>query len=314
MTQPKPVYSLADLQALATEDPPLSPPARLAVIGHPVAHSRSPEMHNAALRAAGINAQYIRVDLTEEELPEALNTFASLGFIGVNVTIPHKGAVIPLVHQVDPLAARIGSVNTIVFDHDRGQRLGFNSDAPGFRQAIREVFSVDLHDLRVLLLGAGGGAGRAAAIQCATDRCDRLVLVNRTFDKANALAEELCSDFGPSRFAGPLARLEAIPWDTDALTKALDHVDLIVNCTNLGMKLTDPPLLSPVQLQPHHLVYDMVYSPPRTRLIDSAEAAGARAANGLSMLVWQGAIAFEYWFNRQPDVFAMKSGLAAPPH
>jgi len=262
MASLRPVYTLADLQALATEDPPLQPSAKLAVIGHPVAHSRSPEMHNAALRAAGIDAQYIRVDLTDEELPEALTTFATLGFVGINVTIPHKGAVIPLLHQIDPLAVRIGSVNTIVFDHDQGQRLGFNSDAPGFRQAIREVFSVDLHDLRVLLLGAGGGAGRAAAIQCATDRCDRLVLVNRTLDKAVALATELQSDFGSTRFAGPLARLEAIPWEPDTLSKALDSVDLIVNCTNIGMKPTDPALLSPAQIQPHHLVYDMIYSLP----------------------------------------------------
>ncbi|MBU6301319.1 MAG: shikimate dehydrogenase [Verrucomicrobia bacterium] len=311
MTPPKPVYSLADLAALPAD--PLVPPAALAVIGHPVAHSRSPGMHNAALRAAGISMQYIRVDLTEDQLAQGLQTLAGLGFLGANVTIPHKGAVIPLLDQVDPLAARIGSVNTIVFDRDQGAKLGFNSDAPGFRQAIREVFSVDLRDLRVLLLGAGGGAGRAAAIQCGADRCDRLVLVNRSFEKADALLHELRADFGDHRFAGPQPRLEAIPWETDRITKALDHVDLIVNCTNLGMKLTDPPLLTPAQIQPHHLVYDMVYAPPRTRLIEAAETAGARAANGLSMLIWQGAISFEYWFNRQPDIAAMKSGLVPSP-
>ncbi|RFC47183.1 MAG: shikimate dehydrogenase [Verrucomicrobia bacterium] len=307
MTPPKSVYTLEDLESLG--QPPLDPPAKLAVIGHPVAHSRSPGMHNAALRAAKIPVQYIRVDLTEEQLPEALQTFSRLGFLGVNVTIPHKGAVLPLLDQVDPLAARIGAVNTIVFDPDQGTKLGFNSDAPGFRQAIREVFAVDLRDLRVLLLGAGGGAGRAAAIQCGADRCDRLVLVNRSFEKAQALVNELRPEFGGTRFASPLARLEAIPWETDPLNKALDHVDLIVNCTNLGMKLTDPPLLTPAQIQPHHLVYDMVYAPPRTRLIEAAETAGARAANGLSMLIWQGAISFEYWFNRAPDIAAMKNGL-----
>jgi shikimate dehydrogenase len=307
MSTPKAVYSLEDLESLAQS--PLDPPAKLAVIGHPVAHSRSPDMHNAALRAAAIDAQYIRVDLTEDELPQGLQTFASLGFTGVNVTIPHKGAVIPLLDQVDPLAARIGSVNTIVFDHEQGTKAGFNSDAPGFRQAIREEFAVDLQDLRVLLLGAGGGAGRAAAIQCANDRCDRLVLVNRTIEKAEALVKELQPDFGPRRLAGPLARLEAIPWEPDVLSRALDHIDLIVNCTNIGMKAADPALLTASQLQPHHLVYDMIYAPPRTRLMEAAEAAGARAANGLSMLIWQGAISFEYWFNRRPAIEAMKRGL-----
>jgi len=305
MSAPKPVYTLADLQSFDPAE--LRPPARLAVIGHPVAHSRSPGMHNAALRAAGIDAQYIRVDLTETELPEGLDWFAGHGFAGVNVTIPHKGAVLPLMDEVDPLAARIGSVNTVVFDRDSGTRLGFNSDAPGLRQAIREVFSVDLHDLRILLLGAGGGAGRAAAIQCATDRCERLVLVNRTFDKAAALAAELSSDVAPGR-------IEAIPWEAATLSKALDHIDLIVNCTNLGMKITDPPLLTPEQIQPHQLVYDMVYAPPRTQLIETAEAAGARAANGLSMLIWQGAVSFEYWFKLEPDITAMKNGLSVPLH
>jgi len=311
MNDPKPVHTLADLRAWETTPPDLTPRPRLAVIGHPVAHSRSPQMHDAALRAAGIDARYIRVDLTEEELRPGLEILARLGFIGVNVTIPHKSAVLALMDQVDPLAARIGAVNTVVFDPDQGERLGFNSDAPGFRQAIREEFAVDLRDLRVLILGAGGGAGRAAAMQCALDRCERLVLVNRTLEKAQALEQELKGDFAANRFAGPLARLETVPWEPAALSKALDHVDLVVNGTNLGMKLTDASLLDASQIQPHHLVYDMVYSPPRTRLLQAAEAAGARGANGLSMLVWQGAVSFQYWFNLQPDVAAMKAALNA---
>jgi shikimate dehydrogenase len=311
MNDPRPVHTLADLRAWESAPPAWSPPPRLAVIGHPVAHSRSPQMHDAALRAAGIDASYIRVDLTEEELRPGLETLGRLGFLGVNVTIPHKTAILSLMDQVDPLAARIGAVNTVVFDPDQGQRLGFNTDAPGFRQAIREEFAVDLRDLRVLLLGAGGGAGRAAAMQCALDRCERLVLVNRTPEKARALAGELQADFAADRLAGPQARLEVVPWEGAALAKALDHVDLVVNCTSLGMKLTDPPLLDVSQIQPHHLVYDMVYAPPRTRLLQAAETAGARGANGLSMLVWQGAVSFQLWFNLQPDIAAMKAGLNA---
>lgn len=305
----KSVYTLEDLANWPAATAGLTPPPRLAVIGDPVAHSASPAMHNPALKQLNIDAQYVRVHVKPEELPRALDLFQENQFIGINVTIPHKTEVAKLLDEVDPLAERIGAVNTVLFED--GRKLGFNSDAPGFRQAIREEFFVDLRDLRILIIGAGGGAGRAVAIQCAADHCERLVLLNRTEEKLLPLLDELKSDFASDRLEGPSARLQTVNWDRNLLQEQLDQVDLIVNATNLGMKRGDPEVLPAALLQPHHLVYDMVYSPPVTRLMESARAAGGRSANGLSMLLWQGAISFEYWFNRSAPVSVMRDGLRA---
>jgi shikimate dehydrogenase len=306
--EPKPVYDFSDLKNWAEATAGLLPPARLSVFGDPVAHSLSPQMHNPGLSAARIDAQYVRLHIRPEELGDAFRALPEAGFIGTNVTIPHKTETLSHMADVTDVARRIGAVNTVLVEDD-GTLVGHNSDGPGFQRAIREEFSVDLSDLRVMILGAGGGAGRAAAVQCALDRCERLVLVNRTLDKARELASELGSFFRSDRLEGPVDRLEVVPWDTDALARQMDHVDLIVNSTSLGMKRTDPQLLHPSLIQPHQMIYDMVYSPARTRLIADAQAEGARAANGLSMLLWQGAISFEFWFNRDAPVAAMRKGL-----
>lgn len=307
MADAKSVYTLADLQNWPSAVEGLNPAPRLAVIGDPVEHSLSPGMHNPALEACGIDARYVRVHLKDEELEEALKLFAERDFIGLNVTIPHKVRIAELMDHLDPLAKRIGAVNTVLFEDQ--QLLGFNSDAPGFQRAIREEFYVDLQDMRILIIGAGGGAGRAVAIQCAEEHCERLLLANRTLEKAEALVEELTPDFSDDRVSAPAERLAAFSTDDPALEEELDQIDLIVNATNLGMKRSDPDPLPRGVLQPHHLVYDMVYSPPTTRLMESARNDGARAANGLSMLLWQGAVSFEYWFNREAPVSAMREGL-----
>tara|TARA_R110002096_G_scaffold147671_18_gene307730 strand:- start:150 stop:1088 length:939 start_codon:yes stop_codon:yes gene_type:complete len=309
MAEAKSVYDLSDLQDWETVTSQLDPPPLLAVIGDPVEHSASPQMHNPALKASGIHAEYVRIHLKPGELPEAVQLFQKHGFLGVNVTIPHKTEIAKLVDRIDPVAERIGAVNTLVFD--AGEIAGFNSDAPGFRQAIRDEFSVDLHDLRIMILGAGGGAGRAVTIQCAIDQCERLVLVNRTVAKAEAIKEEVAADFQGDALIGPVERLEALPWDESLLADQLDHTDLIINATNLGMKRSDQEPLPARLIQPHHLVYDMVYSPPHTRFLDNAQSQGARFANGLSMLLWQGAISYEYWFNRDAPVDIMRKALKA---
>ncbi len=307
-SEPKPVYDFADLKDWSAATAGLEPPARLSVFGDPVAHSLSPQMHNPGLAEAGIDAQYVRLHIRPEELADAYRLLPEAGFLGTNVTIPHKTETLAAMADVTDVARRIGAVNTVLVEED-GTLLGHNSDGPGFQRAIREEFSVDLSDLRILILGAGGGAGRAAAVQCAMDHCERLVLVNRTIEKAQSLKEELAGFFRSDRLEGPVDRLEVIPWDHDALARQMDYVDLIVNGTSLGMKRTDPQLLHPSLIQPHQMVYDMVYSPPRTRLMADAQAEGARAANGLSMLLWQGAISFEFWFNQAAPIDAMRRGL-----
>jgi shikimate dehydrogenase len=303
------VFTFADLKDWSRVTRDLDKPARLSVFGDPVAHSLSPQMHQPALDASDIDASYVRLLIQPDELKEALRLLPQQKFIGTNVTIPHKAAVVSQMHDLTPVARRAGIVNTVLVDEDNGQLIGHSTDGPGFERAIRECFATDLSDLRILILGAGGGAGRAVAVQCAMERCERLVLVNRTAEKAQALAAELDEFFHDARVSGPVDRLEAVPWTEDALAHQMDNIDLIVNATSLGMKRTDDALLPRRLIQPHHLIYDMVYSPPRTRLIADAEDVGARAANGLSMLLWQGALSYEFWFNQSAPIEAMREGL-----
>ena len=287
----------------------LDPPARLSVFGNPVSHSRSPLFQNAALRACEISAQYVKIHVLPDELPAALRALPAAGFLGTNITIPHKAMTLANVDEAEDYARKSGAVNTVVVE---GEKLvGFNTDGPGLLRALREEFYVDLRDLRVMLLGAGGGAGRSIAMQCALESCERLVLVNRTFEKAQILAQELSSYFRSDRLVGPAERLEAIPHEERALREQLAKTDLVINATSIGMKRTDPRLVPAGLLTPNLMVYDTVYATGKTRLIEDAEAAGARAANGLSMLLHQGALAFEIWFGRAAPLEVMRGALKA---
>lgn len=294
------VYTFADLQNWLAATAGETRPIRLSVFGDPVAHSKSPAMHNAALQAGGIDAGYCRLHIRPAELKAALHLLPQLGFIGTNVTIPHKAAVLAAVDEADDYARQSKAVNTVVV---RDQRLiGFNTDGPGFLRAIRADFGAELSDLRVLLLGAGGGAGRAIAVQCAREKCQRLVLANRTVEKAKTLAGELALSFRTSQ-------IEAVPMDTTVLEARMDGIDLIINATSIGMNPSDPPLLAPSMLAPHLMVYDTIYTAELTPLLRAAKEAGARAANGLSMLLHQGALSFEIWFDRPAPLEAMRDAL-----
>lgn len=285
-----PVFTPAQIPDL----PRLSPPARLAVFGDPVAHSRSPQMHNPGLYARGLHAQYIRLHVRPEEFAEAVHACRDAGFIGLNCTIPHKLAALAIANDVDPLARRFGAVNTLTFRNHR--ILGHNTDGPGLQRAVEEEFGHPLASQRVLILGAGGGAGRAAAIQCALAGCTQLTLVNRTREKLDHLARELACYYPADRLF-----LQKEP--------ELGAIDLVINATSVGMTPGDPSLLDPTQIEPRHRIYDMIYSPPETPLLAAARAAGAHAANGLSMLLHQGAAAFELWFGPPAPLDSMRRGL-----
>lgn len=299
------VYTFADLQnwsSRAADDPPV----RLGVFGCPVAHSRSPEMQNAALKHCGLQMRYGRFEIAPGELRTALRLLPSLDFVGVNLTIPHKIAAAPVVDGLDEFARKVGAINTVRVDGEK--LIGFNTDGPGFSRAIRSEFAVDLRDLRVLLLGAGGGAGRAIAMQCAAEGCQRLILVNRTQARAEQLVAELKHAFAP--LSGAVARLQVLPWKEEPLRAQIADSDLIVNATPLGTKQSDPPVLAAALLAPHLMVYDTIYKPARTPLLAAAREAGARSANGMSMLLHQGALAFEHWFDREAPINVMRSALA----
>src|SRR5438445_8523491 len=300
-------YTLADLEHWSDVTRDIDPPVRLGVLGDPVAHSLSPQMQNAALGACDIHMQYARFHIRANELRSALLFLRRLHFIGVNLTVPHKIAAFTQIDEADESATRVGAVNTIRL---RDKKLiGSNTDGEGFLRAIRTEFSVDVRDLRVLIIGAGGGTGHAIAWQCALENCERLVLVNRTLEKANALAERLRPFFAGPRVLGPVARLEAVAWDEAALRAQLGDVDLIVNATPVGMSPSDPTPIPARLLAPHHMVFDAVYSPSKTSLLRAADEAGARGANGLSMLLHQGALAFQIWFDREAPIEAMRRAL-----
>ena len=300
-------YTLADLEKWDQVARDFDPPIRLGVFGDPVAHSLSPEMQNAALRACEIDAQYARFHVRANELRSALRFLRSLDFVGVNLTVPHKIAGFAQIDEADESASRAGSVNTIRL---RDKKLvGSNTDGEGFLRAIRAEFSVDVRDLRVMIIGSGGGTGGAIAWQCALENCERLVLVNRTLEKANALAERLRPFFMEPRVLGPAARLEAVAWKEPAIRMQLADIDLIVNATPLGMNSSDPAPLPARLLAPHHMVFDCVYGPSKTALVRAAEQAGARGANGISMLLFQGALSFSTWFDREAPIDAMRTAL-----
>ena len=301
-------YTLADLERWSEITREINPPIRLGIFGDPVAHSLSPQMQNAAFRAFDINMQYARFHIRPNELRSALNFVRELDFVGINLTVPHKITGLTQIDEADESASRCGSVNTVRLHGNK--LMGSNTDAEGFSRAIRSEFSIDLRDLRVMILGAGGGTGHAIAWQCALENCERLVLVNRTPVKTSPLVQRLQPFFIEPRVLGPVARFETLPWDETAIRAQLADIDLIVNATPLGMNPSDPAPLPARLLAPHHIVFDCVYRPTKTALLRAADEAGARGANGLSMLLHQGALSFSIWFNREAPLDPMRTAIS----
>ena len=272
----------------------------VGVFGHPISHTASPAMHNAAFDHLGLNWRYLAFDVPPDQLRGALRGICDLGFAGVNLTVPHKLLAVKMVDEVDKDAQRFGSVNTIlVEDH---KLTGFSTDGYGFVRALREDFGMELRNRRVLMLGAGG-AGRALALQCALGGAAAVFVVNRTPSKAVSVVNDI-RKLAPRTFA------VAIPMEAKSLARHLDEVDLVVNATSLGLRPGDPP---PLAKFPKHCkwlrVYDTIYRPAETRFLAAARKAGAQTSNGLSMLLHQGARSFEIWTGRRAPVAVMRRAL-----
>ncbi|MFH1169599.1 MAG: shikimate dehydrogenase [Chloroflexota bacterium] len=263
------------------------------IIGDPVGHSMSPAMHNAAFRELGLDYVYVPFRVGGEALGGAIGGMRALGIRGLNVTIPHKVAVLPFLDALDPLAQRIGAVNTIV--NDNGTLTGYNTDAAGFMQALL-AGGIEPEGRNVVVLGAGGAA-RAVSFALA-ERGARLTILNRHVDKATALAGRISRDY-PGAAARRL--------DDENLSAALAGADILVNATSSGMSpgAGDTPVPAG-RLRDGIIVCDIVYNPLRTRLLREAEAAGARVIGGMDMLAWQGALAFEKWTERKAPLELMK--------
>ena len=266
----------------------MTQPFRMAgVIGWPVAQSRSPVLHGHWLRQYGVAGTYLPLPVQPERLPDAIRGLRALGFSGCNVTIPHKLAVLKLVDQVDPVAARIGAVNTVVVQDD-GTLSGFNTDAYGFLASLRDV-QPDFKAAAgpVVILGSGGAA-RAVVVALLDDGASDIRLTNRTMERAQDL-----SRIEPSR-------IRVIAWDQR--NNALDGAALLVNTTSQGM-IGYPPLeISLDGLPKTAMVADIVYNPLETQLLAAARKRGNVAVDGLGMLLHQAVPAFEAFYGVRPHV------------
>jgi shikimate dehydrogenase len=274
---------------------------RFALLGHPVNKSLSPKMHGASFRALGIQAEYSLIDVLPAHLAERLDLCRKEGFNGLNVTLPHKTAALALMTRVDPIAQCAGAINVVRFDADGGCT-GFNTDIIGFLTSLQEECGITPEGKRVLVFGSGG-AGRAVALGCVRSGAAEIALADCDEAKAQQLAEDLLRVPGnrsricitnPVNPVNPVKQIEA---------------DLIVHCTPAGLHAGDVSLLPPEAFRPEQVLYDVVYAQPVTPTMRIAQAVGARAVNGLGMLIHQGAAAFKIWTGLDADVEAMKNEL-----
>jgi len=262
------------------------------VIGDPIEHTMSPVMHNAAFKKLGLDYIYIPFRVRAEELAQAVEGIRALNIRGLNVTIPHKVAILPMLDGLDPVAEKIGAVNTIV--NNDGNLRGYNTDASGFLRALLER-GVEPEGKHIVILGAGG-ASRAISYILA-ERGAHLTILNRQLelDWAEALAELISEDFE--------MEVRVLELGFENLAAALAGADILINATSVGMSPNSEETPVPARLlKPELVVFDIVYNPIRTRLLKEAEAAGARTVVGVDMLAWQGALAFEKW-TEQPAPF-----------
>ena len=275
---------------------------RLGIIGYPIGHSISPIFQQAGLDHLGIDATYEKWEVTPEGVGDFVNGLRAPGTLGINITVPHKQAVIPFLDEVDEWATAAGAVNTIV--NRDGRLTGHNTDGPGFLQALLVETGYSPDGTRALILGAGGAA-RGILLALVRGGVDSLVSANRTFERAETLAQ-LASENG--------VKSEAIPLAGDALTEAAASANLIVNCTTMGMSHGPDEHGSPIsaaQIPATAIVNDVVYTPLLTPILKEAAVAGATSLGGLHMLVYQGVLSFQMWTGRDAPVDVMLAAAAA---
>ena len=269
---------------------------KAGIFGYPIAHSISPSMHQAALDHAGIDATYDAWETPSDALALGVAKLRGDDYLGANVTVPHKQAVMEHLDEIDGLAAKIGAVNTIAKDGVR--LLGSNTDAAGFIASLRDEAGLSPSGLDTVLIGAGGAA-RAAAYALAMEGAASLTIANRTLERARSLADEVGQ-------LGLEARAVALD-DADLRDRCLG-AQLIVNSTSMGMLHGPAEGLSPIPseaIRPGAAVYDMVYNPAETPLLEIARCGGAKVAGGLLMLVYQGAASFRQWTGRRASTTVM---------
>jgi shikimate dehydrogenase len=271
-----------------------------AVLGHPIGHTLSPIMHNSSIASLGMDAIYLAFDAPPAKLMDILKSMRDMGFGGVNLTVPLKEVAFRGVEQLDESAKIAGSVNTIEF-LENGEMCGHSTDGFGFVTAIREAFDTTPAGKSIFVLGCGG-AGRAVAITCAAEGAAKIILSDIDDSRAAKVAEEIKEMF-------PTVEVESAGSDKADWIKAAEAVELIIQATPVGMKPEDTPLLTSTAFSKDQMLFDLIYMYPKTGIMSEAAAAGAKTANGLGMLLHQGARSFKIWTGITPDTEAMRTAL-----
>ncbi|HLF18103.1 MAG TPA: shikimate dehydrogenase [Candidatus Omnitrophota bacterium] len=260
--------------------------SQYGIIGSPLKHSLSPVMQNAAFKALGVQAEYKLFPLEEDELEGFFKDLRQKNspIFGLNVTVPYKEKVLPLLDSVTPLAKKIGAVNTIVIDKSR-KLIGYNTDAPGFMAHLAEL-GVTTKGKRIALLGAGGSARAIVTTLCLVpEQPEAIYIYNRTGSRLDEFLKDVSQHIDIS-IVHPVHTIE----DLDVRS-----CDLLINATSTGMKKDDPCLIEESLLHPDLFVYDLIYNPKETLLLKMAKEAGAQTSNGLGMLFYQGVLALQHW-------------------
>jgi shikimate dehydrogenase len=271
----------------------------VGLFGYPVRHTASPAFQNAAFRALGLDWIYLPFEVEPADLHNAITGIVALGFRGINLTIPHKQAVMEYLHDLSPEARIIGAVNTV--DIRDGRLKGYNTDGKGFANSIKEENGVELAGESVFVMGAGG-AGRAVAIQAALDGAAEISVCDREETRSQSLVADIAAAKGRS-----LANF--VPFERPAIRHAVQSCRVFVDATPLGLNPGDPTSIDADWLKPSTFVCDLVYHLPETPLLNAAKRRGCKTQNGLSMLLHQGGIAFQIWTGIPPPLNHMRAAL-----
>ncbi len=272
----------------------------VGIFGYPVKHTLSPLMHNAAFSTLRLDYCYLPFEVRPENLKEAMEGIRALNIRGVNITVPHKEAVMDYLDELSAEAKLIGAVNTI--ENRDGRLIGYNTDSKGFIKSILMDANTRIKGKRALILGAGG-AGKGVAVACAMENAAAITIANRTADKAERLTEYLKGQF-------PEIPFSAISLEKDRLPEVIANADILINATSVGLKRGESLPVSSRDLHKNLIVYDLIYNPPDTPFLKMARKAGVKkAVNGLGMLLYQGALSFEIWTCKRPPIDVMKKAL-----
>jgi len=267
------------------------------LLGYPIKHSFSPAIHNAAFKALGIKAEYRLFEKKPKELTDFFKKLRSGSIRGVNVTIPYKEEALRYLDELSQEAELIGAVNTILGKSE--SLIGYNTDGLGFILSLRKEAGIDPQDKKIVIIGAGG-VSRAISVHLAREKAANIILSDIIPDKAEKLASHIRKN---------ISRVKVSTVRKEELNSGVRTADILINATPVGMKPDDPLPIDPRILHPRLLVCDLIYNPPKTRLLIEAEKIGAKTLNGLGMLLYQGALAFTIWTGREAPIEIMARAL-----